>query len=290
MASLKQMSFSSLNRPAAGAAGVAESVRSNPDFEELTIHGFGWFGEDEAEELAAALAHNTSLKKLEFSYCSFGRRGLRGITEALKTSTVIDRLVLCELPIGDAGAEHLADLLVSTSSLRVLSLMKCGVGQIGARVIADALKINSSLQTLNLGCNEIGDAGAAAIADALGTTTSLTRLDLDDCGIGEQGAVALGRAWGSNLALAVHALSKDFYLDAYPNSGGTWHEAVRVRALVLRTRRREQLLAFGMAMLERLGGGTDEKARSTRSSKRRSAFHGMNKDVFKLVGEAYGDY
>ena len=80
----------------------------------------------------------------------------------------------------------------------------------------------------------------------------------------------------------------DFDPDTHPISGVTRAEAVRVRALVLR--RREQLLAFGMALLERLGGGTDEKARSTRSSTRRSAFHGMNKDVFKLVGEAYGHY
>jgi hypothetical protein len=55
-------------------------------------------------------------------------------------------------------------------------------------------------------------------------------------------------------------------------------------------RRRELLLAFGMAMLERLGGGTEGQAGSTRSSTRRSAYHGINKDVFKLVGEAYGDY
>jgi hypothetical protein len=43
-------------------------------------------------------------------------------------------------------------------------------------------------------------------------------------------------------------------------------------------------------MLERLGGGTEEQAGSTIESTRGSAYHGMNKDVFKLVGEAYGDY
>ena len=61
-----------------------------------------------------------------------------------------------------------------------------------------------------------------------------------------------------------------------------------MRASVLR--RRELLLAFGMAMLERLGGGTEEQAGSTTESTRGSAFHRMDKDVFKLVGEAYGDY
>jgi hypothetical protein len=75
---------------ARGAMGVTVYVQTNPGLEELVIYG-GWFGDDDAEELGAALAHNTSLKKLSL-YCSFGAR-VRGITEALKTSTVIDVLV-----------------------------------------------------------------------------------------------------------------------------------------------------------------------------------------------------
>ena len=334
---MKQVTF--IRRPAEGATGVAESVRSNPGLEQLAISG-GWFGDDDAEELGAALAHNTTLKSLALYCCSFGGRGMRGITEALKTSTVIDDLVFMEIfQIGDAGAELLADLLVSISSLTDIAIDSCGVGEIGAktiadalninttleyfsicnnkigdagaaalagalavnsslktlyayvcgigavgsRAIADALKINSSLQILGLGDNDIGDAGAAALADALATTTSLTQLYLSGCGIGEQGALALGRAWGSNLAL-----SMDFDLETHPNTYATQTEALRVRAFVLR--RREQLLAFGMAMLERLGGGAEGQVGSTRSSTRRSVFHRMDKDVFKLVGEAYGHY
>jgi len=277
----KRMFFN--RRPAEGRTGVAESVRSNPVLEDLFIYN-DWFGDDDAEELAAALAHKTSLISLVFSDCSFGERGLRVITEALKTNTVIEALLLTDnLRIGDAGAELLADLLVSTSSLMDITIQGCGVGEIGARVFADALKINTTLEAFRISGNKIGDAGAAAIADALATTTSLTDLNLGFCGIGKQGALALARAWGSNLAL-----SMDFKLFTLPYYGDTRIEAVRVRASVLR--RRELLLAFGMAMLERLGGGTDEQARSTTESTRMSAFHRMNKDVFKLVGEAYGDY
>ena len=54
--------------------------------------------------------------------------------------------------------------------------------------------------------------------------------------------------------------------------------------------RRELLLAFGMAMIERLGDGIEVQAGSTTESTSMSAFHRMNKDVFKLVWEAYGDY
>jgi len=53
---------------------------------------------------------------------------------------------------------------------------------------------------------------------------------------------------------------------------------------------RELRLAFGMAMLERLGGGTEVQAGSTTESTSKSAFHRMDKDVFKLVGEAFRDY
>ena len=114
---LKKLVFG--RRPAEGRMGVAESVRTNPGLEYLSIDG-GWFEDDDAEELGAALAHNTSLKRLSLIDCSFGGRGLRGITEALKTSTVIECLGLHKLRTGDAGAEILADLLVSTSSLKVL--------------------------------------------------------------------------------------------------------------------------------------------------------------------------
>jgi Ran GTPase-activating protein (RanGAP) involved in mRNA processing and transport len=338
MDSSKKVSFH--DRPTDGEAGVAESVRTNTDLEELIIYG-EWFGDDDAEELGAALAHNTSLKALDVCTCSFGSRGLRGIAEALKTSRVVKAMFHGNRGIGDDGAEVLADLLLSTlSSLTELSMEGCGVREKGARVIADALKVNRTLEVFNIsnnkigdagvaaladalavhsslkrfdaygGCgigalgssaiadalqtisslerlsmngDEIGDAGTMALADALATTTSLTHLDLGTCGIGKRGAVALGRAWGSNLAL-----SMDFHLNTYFWHSPIRYEAHRARAFALR--RREQLLAFGMVMIERLGGGTDEQAvLAGASSTRRSPFHAMDKDVFKLIGEAYGD-
>jgi len=225
----------------------------------------------------------SSLTSVAIELCGVGEVGARTIANALKINTTLEDFTISRNEIGDAGAAALAGALTVNSSLKMLFAYGCGIGAVGSRAIADALKINPSLQTLGLGGNDIGDAGAAALADALATTTSLTHLGLINCGIGEQGAVALGRAWGSNLAL-----SMDFHLNTQPKSGDSRDEAVRVRAFVLR--RRELLLAFGMAMLERLGGGPEEQAGSTIESTRRSVFHRMNKDVFKLVGEAYGHY
>jgi Ran GTPase-activating protein (RanGAP) involved in mRNA processing and transport len=263
--------------------GVAEAVRNNAALSMLDING-DWFGDDDAEALGHALAGNTSLKSLDLWQCSFGARGLKSIAEALKFSNTINDIHLDIMKnIGDAGAEIMADLFSSTSSLEWLTLFGCGIGAPGSTSIAKALKVNTSLKRLCMSHNErIGDAGAAALADALTTTTSLTRLWLDGCRIGEQGGLALGRALGANLALPL-----DFEFTYGDDIPGAKEEAARVRALVLL--RREKLLAFGMAMLKRLGGGPSAEEASTSPSRERSTFHYMCKDVFRLVGDAYVD-
>jgi Ran GTPase-activating protein (RanGAP) involved in mRNA processing and transport len=268
-------------RPSGGGKGVAEAVRNNAALLLLNING-GWFGDDDAEALGHALAGNTSLTSLDLSECSFGARGLRGIAEALKSTKTIKNIDLFSMfNIGDAGAEIMADLLSSTSSLESMVLFGCGIGAPGSTSIAKALKVNTSLKRLSMSCNErIGDAGAAAFADALTTTTSLTSLWLNRCGIGKQGGLALGRAVGANLALPL-----DFELTYVDDIPGVRPEAARVRALVLL--RREKLLAFGMAMIKRLGGGPSAEEASTSPSRERSTFHYMCKDVFRLVGDAY---
>jgi Ran GTPase-activating protein (RanGAP) involved in mRNA processing and transport len=272
-------------RPSGGGKGVAEAVRNNAALLTLYIDGL-WFGDDDAEALGHALAGNTSLERLDLWQCSFGARGLRGIAEALKSSNTIKCIFLAStINIGDAGAEIMADLLSSTSSLKHLWLTSCGIGAPGSTSIAKALKTNTSLKKLFMSHNKrIGDAGAVALADALTTTTSLTCLWLNNCRIGEQGALALGRALGANLALPL-----DFPLNSTNDDDipGVRPEAARVRALVLL--RREKLLAFGMAMIKRLGGGPSAEEASTSSSWERSTFHYMCKDVFRLVGDAYVD-
>jgi hypothetical protein len=88
---------------------------------------------------------------------------------------------------------------------------------------------------------------------------------------------------GANLALPL-----DFQLSSpFSNIPGVREEAARVRALVLL--KRQKLVAFGMAMITRLGGGPSAEEGSTTSSRERSVFHYMCKDVFRLVGDAYVD-
>jgi Ran GTPase-activating protein (RanGAP) involved in mRNA processing and transport len=287
------------SRPTAGETGVAEAVRTQTTLEVLIIHK-DWFEDDDAEELGTVLVQNTSLKELRLTGVAFTERGWRSIMEALKINRTLTQLQfhheprdnLIRFPMDNALAGILADMLFSNSSLEILSLSCCSVGALGWRAIANALKKNTSLEVLTILWDDSANAGALALAEALASTTSLRQLWLGKCDIGEQGALALGRAWGSNLALplvlnvVVHGVVQGVM--------GVKQEADRVRGLILldlfRIRKEQQLVTFGMAMIPRLGGGPGEETTSAESSSEACVFHLMDGDVFKLIGEAYGDY
>jgi hypothetical protein len=113
----KQITFFSRPHVEEGAPSVAQAVQRQTIFLSLRIEG-KWFGDNDAEELGAALAENTTLVILHFFSCSFGARGWRSIAEALKTSRTITEISLWNIKIEDAGAEIMADLLLSNSTLK----------------------------------------------------------------------------------------------------------------------------------------------------------------------------
>ena len=261
---------------------MAEILRTRPEVDEICIYN-DWFGDDDAEELGPALACNTSLERFILCRCSIGARGLRSIGEAMKVNETLRALIVADIDIGDAGAEIMADALVSfNSSLNLVGLVSCGIGTVGAKAIAKAYEINTTLSVLTMDDN-IGDEGASILADVLASRKSALVIDLVGSDIGEQGATALGRAWGTNLALPLNfAVTKGV--------DGVHEEAERIRGLVLE--RRDKLVAFGMATIPRLGGIRAANAGpNTRSSTSKvCVFRFMNKDVLRLIGEAYGDY
>jgi len=277
------------SRPAAGEIGVAEILRTRPEVEDIYIYN-DWFEDDDAEELGPALAGNTSLDMIFLCDCSIGARGLRSIGGALKVNETLGALILTDIDIGDAGADIMADALVSSNlSLHLVGLVSCGIGAVGAKAIAKAYEINTRLSVLIMDDNKIGDEGASILADVIASRKSKLVISLKKngwhlgCDIGEQGALALGRAWGTNLALPL-----DYAV--VEGVDGVHEEAERIRGLVLE--RRDKLVAFGMATVPRLGGIRAANAGpNTRSStSKECVFRFMNKDVLRLIGEAYGDY
>jgi hypothetical protein len=259
-----------------GMRGIAEMLKTittltNLGLKDIRVSDVG------AKIMANGIVSNSYLTSLTLSDCGIGANGARDFANSLKTNTSLTELRFDHNKIGDAGAAALVDAL--NSSLTALNLSNCGIGANGARDIANSLKTKTSLTVLTLGFNNIGDAGAEALADVLALAKAFKEFQLFFCGIGQRGALALGRAWGSNTALSIGSTSEPDRHTKVHNVIGVWGEANRVRAEELR--RQKLLLAFGMAMIKRLGRG-----RSPRKCTG-SPFHYMCKDVFKLVGDAY---
>jgi len=262
----------------------------------------GDIGNASGEAIAGALVANTSLKELSLTRCNLGAPALKAITNALTINKTIKSLIINYNDIGDTGAQALADVLAVNTSLRALYATKCCIGAMGWRALANALMINSSLEGLGINDNKIGNSGAESLAKVLASTTSLKTLHVHGCGIVVAGmdvheTADVGRAWGSNLALSLNFPNFNFMLDSTNDSTAVWEEACRVRNFVLR--RREQLLTFGMATIQspnpglgRIFEGSEDEStlRSSGEDRAACAFRFMGDDVFKLIGEAYGDY
>ena len=251
-------------------------------------------GNPGATALGRALASNSSLVAVFLEDCGIGATGSSAIADALDTNACLADINFAGNKIGDAGATALGRALASNSSMVEISLEGCRIGSSGSSAIADALETNIRLKSLCLSENDIGDAGAKALAHVLASTASLESLHLADCSIGDNGMAALIEAYGINLAFPVEP---DVIAAELLEVGDLWNdgrlrEVRRVRDAVLR--KRGLLLAFGMAMIPRLGGGPEKQAhaeKATMSTREKpSPFHHMNRDVFKLVGGAYGAY
>lgn len=235
--------------------GEVDALQNNAALETLIISG-GWCGGEcddilpdcDDADMVRTLKNNIKKRHTDIniffrkSRNSLDARGFRYIAEALKMNKKLTTLKMHKIVFGDAHAEIMAEVLVSNSSLTMLQLNGCGVGALGTTTIAVALKTNTSLEILDMSFNDIQNAGATALAEALASTTSLKKLILWGCVIGEQAARALGRAWGSNLTLVD-------LIQGY-NFTTMRHESLRIRAEVLEVLRREQLLGFGMAMIQ----------------------------------------
>lgn len=110
--------------------------------------------------LAAELASNTNLKKLDLDYNRVGVEGAKALAMALEQNTTLEKLYLDGNAIGPAGAAHLASALEKNQTLRALNIGHNQVGPTGAATLAASIKHNHSLQWLNLNFNHLGKKGA----------------------------------------------------------------------------------------------------------------------------------
>ena len=323
---LKTLDLDRCGIAAKGSRAIVKAMEINASLEDLGMAGSIWSAKA-IKALKQALETNTTLKILSLEECDITVDGLTEIADALNTSSSIEKLVMGSSTFGNDHAEALAKGLSSSSkSLKNLSLAGCAfTGCKGFKAIADAIQTNTELEELDLRRNhKIGNSavGTEALAQLLSCNKSLKTLQLGGCNIGEETARALGRALGSNWALLdMDVALRDDSRCAFQIRDGCGLEPV-LREEADSVRRQEKLLAFAMGMHDRLGGKpsaegeasgpigyelilkvlgeklslqlTDMVQRRLGGANRNveedgisCAFHGMCKDVFRLVGDAY---
>lgn len=139
---------------------LADLVRGAPGLRSLLLSS-NLLGDDGCEQLAAALAVNTTLRTLGLASNGIGPRGAAALAAAVPTS----RLAVLDLSrarstavvgaqpnrLGDEGARVLADMLRGDPPLERLDLRGAGVRGRGARALAEALDANRTVYELRLG-------------------------------------------------------------------------------------------------------------------------------------------
>ena len=134
-----------------------------------------------AKGLAAGLAANKTLQKLEVAWWSLGGGAFAALGRAAGAHPKLRHLDLSFNDAGDAGARVFAAALERPGgcALRTLLLNDCNVGGSGARAFAKALRANATLRVLMLRGNDDINAGAFnALRQAFRDNTALRELQL----------------------------------------------------------------------------------------------------------------
>ena len=144
--------------------------------------------------LAAALAVNTSVEKLQLGCSYINTDGAVSIAGALRSNTKLEVLELQHNPLLDQGCAALGMALATNTSLRSLQLPFTGLGDGACSALALALRGGSALESLSLSGNNVTAAGFEALAQALSSGRLIT-LDLSaNQHLGARGALALAAA------------------------------------------------------------------------------------------------
>ncbi len=95
----------------------------------------------------------------------------KNIASALAVNTSLERLVLGGIVVGcdlqDHGVIHFAHALIKNKSLVHLDLRANGISDLGVKKLVNALFINKTLASLDLRFNVITENGVELIADLL---------------------------------------------------------------------------------------------------------------------------
>jgi Ran GTPase-activating protein (RanGAP) involved in mRNA processing and transport len=206
---LEYLDLTSSNLGSAGLAEIIPVLYRNTSIKALDLSQNGLHGIESANVLRELIRRNKTFTSLCITHNSFGRNlaAVRSIAEGVRCNTTLQKLDLSFCRLGDQGISLLANALVirNTSTLELI-LNVSEITSVGVRALVDDnMEAMKTLTKLCLGYNSIGNEGATILADALGRNAlpSLKRLDLDYCPIDDDGFVALVSALEQNTSLQI---------------------------------------------------------------------------------------
>ncbi len=152
---------------------IARGLTANTTLKRLQLRKVQ-FEEEEIESLAKMLASNATLTTLDLSGAGISSSGAMLLAQVLtKDNTSLARLDLTYCDIADVGAEHLANMLKTNTPLESLDLCDNNITSMGITHLAEALKHNTTLKVLRLDGNTLFE-GLECLASALTVNTTVT--------------------------------------------------------------------------------------------------------------------
>ncbi|KAH3767004.1 Protein NLRC3 [Pelomyxa schiedti] len=246
MCSVTHLNISSNNFGEAGAASLAQCLRSNTTLTHLELGSapsdstscINNLNANAISNISSALESNAHLLLLGLTNISIGKTGVEGseylsallsrnhtlqscflsanclrtagsilIIQALQHNTALSFLDLSDNEIGPDAGIALGNTLQANRNLTTLNLARNTLGPTGACSLSDGLKQNTALSTLNLESNGLGDWGAASIAAALIVNNTITHLNLANNNIGAEGGMDIVTSLRSHTAMVTLILN-----------------------------------------------------------------------------------
>lgn len=154
--------------------------------------------DEQVNELAQELKTNTTLKKLDLTYCCIGwdetiyQKGTATpLADALKINQTLETLILANNGMTEFSVRQFANALELNKGLKVLDLSgNNSMGQNGIRFIANALNGNQTLTELNLSNISIGYVMESLAINSC-NNKNLVKLDISNCNLDDHQARGL---------------------------------------------------------------------------------------------------
>jgi len=147
-----------------------------------------------ADEIAAVLAHNNKLEKLNLGGNNLQTSGVILIVKQLQNVSTLTELYINDNDITEDAAEDIAVALSSNTNMQVLNLDRNHLQSVGIKKLIKGLKNVITLSKLHIGSNNITKEAANDLATVLSQNTNLQVLNLDGNNLQAEGVRIIAKA------------------------------------------------------------------------------------------------